>query len=90
MGGFCSGVGWGGWGGMGVVGAILSLVFLVGSLGFLGLGATWLVRQLGHRPARSEAQRDPLEIARKRLAAGEITVEEYDLIRGRLRLQDGA
>ena len=86
MGGFCSGIGWGGWGGMGMLGAILSLVFLVGSLGFLGLGATWLVRQIGRQGAPSEPQSDVLEIARRRLAAGEITVEEFDEIRSRVRL----
>lgn len=87
MGGLCGGLGWGGWGawgGLGVVGLILNLVFYVGLLAVLGLGTTWLVRQLSRQPVAAKAGTDPLEIARRRLAAGDITVGEFEEIRSRL------
>jgi uncharacterized membrane protein len=83
--GWCwNGFGWGSWGSMGSVGLILNLVFFVGVLALLGLGTTWLVRQI-RRPTASRAGDDPLEIARRRLAAGEITIAEFEEIRGRLQ-----
>jgi uncharacterized membrane protein len=85
MGGLCGGLGWGAWGGLGVVGLILNLVFYVGLLAVLGLGTTWLVRQLSRQPVAAKAGTDPLEIARRRLAAGDITVGEFEEIRSRLR-----
>ncbi len=81
MGLCCHGFGWGGWWGWG--GLVLNLAFLVGLLGVLGLGGVWLMRQIGRPPAGPRA--DPLEIARRRLAAGEITVAEFEEIRDRLR-----
>ena len=88
MGGSCGNLGWGGWGawgGIGTVGMILNLVFFVGMLVVLGLGTAWLVRQLTRRPTVPEARGEPLEIARQRLAAGEITVAEFEEIQDRLR-----
>ena len=88
MGFCCNGFGWGGWGawvGLGVLGLVLNVVFFVGLLAVLGLGAVWLVRQLSRRPVASDAEGDPLEIARRRLAAGEITVAEFEEIRDRLQ-----
>jgi len=76
------GWGWGPWGStLGIVGLILNLLLF---LALLGLGIAWLVRRLGHAPAGS-AGPDPLEIARRRLAAGEITAAEFEEIRSRLR-----
>lgn len=84
--GFCyNGFGWGTWGGLGILGLILNLVFFAGLLAMLGLGTAWLVRQLSHRPAASEARVIPLEIAQRRLAAGEITIAEFEELRDRLR-----
>jgi len=88
--GSCCGFGWGGlgWGGMGLVGPILSLVFFVGLLAMLGLGTVWVVRQFSRGKATAmspHAGADPLEIARRRMAAGEITVAEFEDIRDRLR-----
>jgi len=86
--GFCEGFNWGGWGtwgGLGIVGLILNLVLFVGLLAILGLGITWLIRQLGRRPAVPETGVDPLGIAQRRLAAGEITIAEFE--EGRDRLQ---
>lgn len=85
MGFCCNGFGWGAWGSLGIVGPILSLVFFVGVLAVLGLGAAWLVRQLARRSAIPEAGEDPLEIARRRLAAGEITIAEFEEMRDRLQ-----
>jgi uncharacterized membrane protein len=50
----------------------------------LGLGIAWLVRQMDRRSAAPGGP-DPLEIARRRLAAGEITLAEFEEIRDRLR-----
>ena len=88
MGFCCSGFGSGGmgwWGGMGTAGSVLGLVLAAGLLAVLGLGITWLLRQLRRPPAITEAQRHPLDSARQRLAEGEITVAQFEEIRGRLR-----
>jgi len=87
MGFCCNGFGWGswmGWGG-GWVGLILNLVFFAGVLAVLGFGAAWLARQLRGRPLVVGGETDPWEIVRQRLAAGEITIEEFEEIRDRLR-----
>lgn len=86
--GFCSnGWGWGGWmpwgGSWG--GLILSVVFLAGGLILFGLGIAWLVRQLRRQPATLGVAGDPLEIVQRRLAAGEITINEFEEIRDRLQ-----
>jgi putative membrane protein len=88
MGSCCGGLGWGGWGGMGVIGPILSLVVFAGVLAVLGLGTVWVVRKLGQGGATMTGSRpmdEALDIARRRLAAGEITAEEFEEIRDRLR-----
>ena len=85
MGGFCGGLGWGSWGGPGLIGAVLNLVFFAGLLAVLGLGTSWLVRQLGRQPTAPKVGVDPLEIVQRRLAAGEITVAEFEEIRDRLQ-----
>jgi uncharacterized membrane protein len=88
MGFCCNGFGWGGWGAwgsLGTVGLVLNVVFFVGVLAVLGLGTVWLVRQRGRRSVDSEVGEDPLEIARRRLAAGEITLAEFEEIRDRLQ-----
>jgi uncharacterized membrane protein len=73
---------------MGLVGLILSLILFAGVLAVLGLGAVWVVRKLGQGEATMSSSRsmdEPLDIARRRLAAGEITTEEFEEIRDRLR-----
>ncbi len=88
MGFCCNGFGWGGWGtwgGLGIVGLLLNLVFFGGVLAVLGLGNAWLVRQLGRPPTAPEVGVDPLEIARRRLAVGEITIAEFEEIHDRLQ-----
>jgi uncharacterized membrane protein len=86
--GWCwNGFGWGSWGSVGIIGSILSLVFVVGVLAVLGLTIAWLVRQVNRRSTSAVASSgvDPLEIARRRLAAGEITVAEFEEISDQLR-----
>ena len=85
MGGCCSGFGWVAWGGLGTIGLILNLVLFVGLLVMLGIGSVWLVRQVRHRSSAPADRPAPLGIAQQRLAAGDITVEEFEEIRDRLR-----
>lgn len=81
MGWYCHGLGWSG---LGVVGMILNLVFFAGVLAVLGFGVFWLARQPDRRTTPG-VEVDPLEIARRRLAAGEISGAEFEEIRDRLR-----
>lgn len=76
-----------GWGVMGVVAVILGLLFFLGLLILLGLVIVQVVRQSRCKDAETGspiAEEDPLEMARRRLATGEITVEEFEKIRDRL------
>ncbi len=61
-----------------------AFLFWIGLLVLLGAGAVWAVRQLQAGTGRPLGGEDPLEVARRRLAAGEITVEEYERIRQEL------
>jgi len=72
---------------VGIIGSILGLVFVAGVLAVLGLTIAWLVRQVNRRSTSTVASSgvDPLEIARRRLAAGEITIAEFEEIRDRLQ-----
>lgn len=92
MGPWCSGLGWGNWAhmggfaGLGIIGPFLGVAFIAVAAAALALGAVWL----GHRASRSplkdsRQERVPLEVARQRLAAGEITAAEFEEIRDRLR-----
>ncbi|HIQ00824.1 MAG TPA: SHOCT domain-containing protein [Anaerolineales bacterium] len=61
---------------------------LLGSLLLLG-GAGWLLHRSGALNLEAlnlKGGADPLDIARQRLAAGEITPEEFEEIRERLRV----
>jgi putative membrane protein len=75
----CDGLGWGGW-----AGGIVGWAIFVGTLILVGIGVVWLARQLRRAPLATHERADPLEIARRRLAAGEITIDEFEAIRGRL------
>jgi uncharacterized membrane protein len=86
--GFChSLLGWGGWMGIGSgwIGLILNVALFAGVLVLLGLAGVWFARQF-RRATPAETAPDPLEIARQRLAAGEITVPEFEDIRDRLQV----
>jgi uncharacterized membrane protein len=91
MGFGCNGMGWGGWGswgGPGIIGFILSAVLWVGILATLVMGIIWLVRQLGRQPQKAAGE-TALSVAKRRLAAGEITMGEFDEIAHRLQAKAG-
>ena len=89
MGFCCGGWGWSGWGGMGMIGpTIIGLVLLAGVVAVLGLGAIWVIGRASRGPEATDTRRrgeDPVDIARQRLAAGELTKEEFDKLRDQLR-----
>ena len=77
--------GWSGGGHMGFIGPIVGGLLVLGFLVLLAVLVIWLVRRPGQRSAVVEMSTEPLEIARRRLAAGEITVEEYEVLREKLQ-----
>ncbi len=71
----------GGW-----IGMILNVTLFAGLLALLVLAVIWFARQFRRvTPTVETTVLDPLEIARRRLAAGEISVPEFEEIRDRLR-----
>ena len=70
----------GGW-----IGLILNVALFTGALILVGLAAVWLARQFRRTTPTAEVTVAPLEIARRRLAAGEITITEFEEIRDRLQ-----
>jgi uncharacterized membrane protein len=72
----------GGW-----IGMILGVVLFAGVLALLVLAVVWFARQFRRTTPTTETSRDPnpLEIARRRLASGEITAPEFEEIRNRLQ-----
>ena len=86
MGYGCNGIGWGGWGawgGPGIIGLIVNIVLWGAVLAALVAGIIWLARRLGHRSQVADGE-TPMNLIRQRLAAGEITVAEFEEIRDRL------
>ncbi len=96
-GSFCSRVGgygsshmWGlgsGGGLLGVLGSLLGLLLLLGLLALFAAAVIWLISRTrttaaGDGPSISVS---PLDLARRRLAMGEITLDEYHRIRDELR-----
>lgn len=72
------GCGWGmGWGGMGgwIVAPLLLAALLAG---------VWLVARAFSGQGGRRDSRDSLEILKRRLAAGEITVEEFEILKRHL------
>lgn len=72
---------WGTWAGWGIAGLILNIVLFVGLVALAVVGIRWAVRQFA---PRSGAGSDALAIARRRLAAGEISIQEFEEIQKRL------
>ena len=75
-----------GWGLMGggfrIVGMLSCLLAFVAIVILIGWGIAWVVRQATPRSAPPpEATGNALDIARRRLAAGEITPMQFDDIR---------
>lgn len=79
------GFGWHG-GDVGVGWWILMMLGMAVFWGAVILGVVWLVRGAG--PPRTAADESPLDILRRRLAQGEITIEEFE--RRRALLEPGA
>ncbi|MGC9469785.1 MAG: hypothetical protein ACP5HS_14405 [Anaerolineae bacterium] len=85
LGRFGAGHMWGlgaGGGVLGAVGSLLGFLFFLGLLALFVLAAIWLIRRT---QATSTAMPGELGLLRRRLAAGEITLEEYHRIREELR-----
>ena len=83
-----NGMGWGRcglWGGPGIIGFVVSAALWIGILVALVAGIVWLIQRLGRKPAETGAEETALSVARRRLAAGEITVGEFDEITHRLQ-----
>ena len=75
----------GGWAGTGWLGALFGLAFFVGLAALLAFGAIWLSRRTRRQPATAGAPRtQPVDLARRRLASGEITPAEFEELRERL------
>lgn len=91
--GFCANtLGWGGWGhmggwaGLGWLGPIFGFSLFIGLIALFAVGAVWVARRAGQQPASTPQSRaEPLAIARRRLAAGEITPAEFEELRDQLR-----
>lgn len=91
--GFCArSLGWGGWGhmggwsGLGWLGPLFGLVLLAGLIGLVVLGALWMARSGDQRPATAgPTHSEPLAIAQRRLAAGEISRAEFEDLRNTLK-----
>jgi putative membrane protein len=64
-----------GWGWWMIFGGLWILLFWGVIIGLIVWGVT---RLAGGRPERRDAEETPLEIARKRLARGEITREQFE------------
>jgi uncharacterized membrane protein len=75
----------GGWTGVGWLGPLFGLSLFVGLIGLLVIGTVWLVRRTTQQPIMTQAGQNPVEIARRRLAAGEITPDEFEDLRQRLQ-----
>jgi uncharacterized membrane protein len=75
----------GAWSGGGWIATLFGLTLFVGLLALLALGAIWLARRMRLQPATVTAGRsEPLELARRRLASGEIAPAEFEELRERL------
>lgn len=76
------------WGGglLGILVSGLGLLLALGLLAVLIVAVAWLVRrlQLSATPAGYASQVSPLDLARRRLAAGELSLEEYHRLRDNL------
>jgi uncharacterized membrane protein len=76
----------GGWAGLGWLGPLFGLSLFVGLIGLLVVGTVWLVRRTAQRPVmNTQTGQNPLELARRRLATGEITPDEFEDLRQRLQ-----
>lgn len=82
--------GWSAGGGiLGLLGSLLGLVLILGLLTLFVLATVWLVRRsrtvTDTAPGGASFAGSPLDLAQRRLAAGDITLDEYHHIRDELR-----
>lgn len=78
MGGFGSGFGMLGWGWLAMaLGFLVMLVFIVAIV----LAVVWLVRALAGPASTGMERETPMETLRRRMAAGEISHDEYERMR---------
>jgi uncharacterized membrane protein len=76
----------GGWAGLGWLGPLFGLTLFIGVVALLVVGTVWLVRRAGQQQTTvPQVGPEPMEIARRRLAAGEITLAEFEELRDRLQ-----
>jgi uncharacterized membrane protein len=69
-----------------IVAAILGLLFILALVALVIVGIVLLVRSAARRQTMgTRGQADPLDIARRRLASGEITPEQFEEIRKRVQ-----
>ncbi|MCL4545009.1 MAG: SHOCT domain-containing protein [Chloroflexi bacterium] len=78
MGGFGSGYGMMGWGWLVMVIGFLAMVAVIVAV---VLVVVWLVRALTGSPSTGMERETPMEILRRRLAAGEISHDEHERMR---------
>lgn len=88
MGWGCPGCGLGGsWGSIGLLGMLPGLLIFFGILALLVIATIWFLRRFRYSRISTETsddRSDPLQIAKQRLAAGEITTAAYEEIRDRI------
>jgi uncharacterized membrane protein len=63
------------------LGPIVGLLVFAGFLAVVGGGIIWAIRRISTSPGSQGSRTEPLEIARQRLASGEITLAEFEEIR---------
>jgi uncharacterized membrane protein len=66
-----------------IIGTLLGGLLLLGLLALLVVAIIWAVRRAGRSTSATQSSADlpPLALAQRRLATGEITVEEYNRLR---------
>jgi uncharacterized membrane protein len=69
---------------MGIIAPILGLVIFIAFLVLLVFAIRWLVQRSAPRSGTAEST-GALDIARRRLAAGEISIQQFEDIRSRLQ-----
>ena len=75
------------WGGYGMAygnpwGSLFSFIFMVLFLAALVVGVIYMLRHMAHQPGHGEAtQTSALDLLNQRYAKGEITQEEYKMIK---------
>jgi uncharacterized membrane protein len=68
------------------LGPLFGITLFIGLIGLLVVGTVWLIRRTAQQPAMATpVGQNPVEIARRRLAAGEITADEFEDLRQRLQ-----